>query len=140
MSEGNQENVHKATGDTVYREMYAEMRRFRDYQFKSSFWYSALLVAALGYILGNTAFSGRLATLVWLKIIVVLLAGAIAGISCYLIWYSDQRYNQLRTWTNGMEPEWKNLEPKKIRLEPTHIYHATSFILWLLILVAVVAA
>jgi uncharacterized membrane protein len=97
---------NKVTPEAVYAEMYNEMRRFRDYEFTSSMWYTAILLAIVGFV-ASTRFANSpedFAKLsedhLWLKITIAAVALLIAAASSYLIYYSYSQYDHLRTWTS----------------------------------------
>ena len=130
----NTSDDKKVSGDAVYREMYTEMRRFRDYQFSSSMWYTASLLAIFGFLIASRfgtppTFNNSLTNSYLLKFIVLVMSIVIAGASCYLIKFADWRYNQLRNWTDMMEPKWKDFKPETIPIKPSHIYHATPWVI-----------
>ena len=139
MSE-SQNTPDKVKSETVYGEVYNEMRRYRDFEFTSSTWYTALLLAAFGFLIatryGETAsrFDLILATSCTLKLLVVLGAAIIAATSNFLVWYSHQRYRELRDWTNNaLEPSWKNITLRQISFTPRHIFYITPWMLTILI-------
>jgi hypothetical protein len=122
----------------VYSEMYNEMGRFRDYQFRSSTWYTALLLAILGFLIatrfGTTApkFDQLVGQSCCVKFLIILLAVVIAAVSSYLIHYSNRRYRHLRHWTDEhLEPEWKKkrFTVDERCLKPHWIYHFTAWVL-----------
>ena len=89
--ESERPNIDAVTRDVVYAEMYNEMRRFRDYEFTSSMWYTALLLAILGFVVavrfGDTArsFANLMDAQCWLKVGVTGIAVLVAGASSCLI-------------------------------------------------------
>lgn len=130
--------------NTVYTELYAELRRYRDYEFTSSTWYSALLLAILGFLVasrfGDTAprFALLLETSCAAKVLFVAVAALIAGTSTFLVWYSYARYQELRKYTtDNLEPKWKTTDftPREHPIAPRHFYYATPWFVFLLILI-----
>gem|GEM_PF-6795218 len=100
--------------DTVYREMYTEMRRFRDYQFTSSMWYTLQLIAIEAGLISSKYdnkwcdLEKALSNCCCLKLLVALVAIVIATIASFLIWYSHSRYEAIRAATDKyLEPSWK---------------------------------
>lgn len=135
--------------EAVYREMYNECRRYRDYEFTSSAWYTALLLAILSALVA-TRFGGaapmlaqRLAESCALKVVIVFGATAIAAVSNFLVWYSSTRYTELRKYiTESLEPEWKTKEftPREYAVSPRSIYYGTPWVVVVLILLVAVAS
>lgn len=129
--------------DTVYSELYNEMRRFRDYEFTSSTWYTALQIAILGFVLsvrfGYEDKPSRLAVLLTencaAKVGVIVLTGLVCAAALYLVHYSVNRYFWLRSWVDeNLEPAWKKAAfQKEVRcFGPRHILYATQLILFVL--------
>jgi hypothetical protein len=123
--------------EAVYREMYNECRRYRDYEFTSSSWYTALLLAMFGFLVatrfGDTApvLAQWLAESWVLRVCVVLGGAVIAGTANFLIWYSSGRYQELRRYmTSHLEPKWKtdHFSPRKHRVSPHLVYHCTPWL------------
>jgi len=136
------ENPDEVKREAVYGEVYNEMRRYRDYEFTSSTWFTALLLAVLGFLVatryGETAsrFESILARSCVLKFFVVLGAGVVATTSSYLVWYSSHRYQELRAWANDhLEPDWKKFKPRMISFTPRHIFYITPWLFAVLIAV-----
>jgi predicted RNase H-like HicB family nuclease len=128
--------------DAVYREMYHEMRRFRDYEFTSSMWYTAILLTIVGFVASTRfanapgGFAKLLESYCLLKTTIVFIAVSIAAASSYLVHYTYRRYTDLRNWTSAnMEPSWRKFQPHKIGFTPRHIYYITQWVLVFLILV-----
>ena len=128
--------------DAVYRELYNEMRRYRDYEFHSSTWYTAILTAVLGFLISQrfgrpndlTMFGAALASNWIVKIGLVLSTGALGLISCRLVRYASRRYDALRNYADKLEPTWKaeTFRPLKRGLSPRHILYSTPVVLVLI--------
>jgi hypothetical protein len=127
--------------DSVYNQLYNEMRRCRDYEFSSSMWYTAILLAIVSFVLytrfgqaSNSSLSVMISRLEF-KIIIIVISVAIAAASSYLVYYSYEKYKIMRKWTDRyLEPEWKKstFNVKERRFTPRHIYWITQ---WLLVVV-----
>ena len=134
--------------NTVYTQMYTEMRRFRDYIFSGSTWYTALMLAILAFVV-TPRFSGvcpqsRLTAImihsVIMKIILVILTVLIVFSSCYNIYYAFRRYTYNRIFVSHyLEPEWKNkiYDEDKIKFQPHHLLYATQALIGLILLSAI---
>ena len=134
--------------DAVYAELYNEMRRYRDYEFQSSTWYTAILIAVLAFLISQrfekpddlTIFGAALATNCLLKVALLVGTGALGFISCRLVYYASCRYDHIRRYVDGLEPSWKarTFVPLPRGLSPRQILYATPVILvlitWVVIL------
>ena len=128
--------------ESVYAEMYSEMRRYRDYEFTSSTWYLAMLLAILGFLLltrfgeRGTRF-GELIASGWSFRIAIMITALLVALSCSLLMaYSFKRYKHLREYVDTLEPEWKrrSFTPLKEGLiNPRRIYHVTAWLLVIMI-------
>lgn len=134
--------------DAVYRELYNEMRRIRDYEFTSSMWYTALLLAISGFILtvrfGHTLEDGKnlITASCTIRCIIVVAVAVVAGVSNYLVAYSASLYDALREWVDeNLEPSWKKdcfpllSRPHK----PRFVYFATPWALVLFIVMTLLS-
>ncbi len=118
------ENSDEVSKNTVYSELYAEMRRYRDYELIVSPWYTMILLAILGAILtvkfGTT--ESKLYELInrkEIKFIVFVVVTFIAFSICYSLWYVSQRYHELRKHADKLEPEWNKLKLKPMKFAPS---------------------
>jgi hypothetical protein len=128
--------------EAVYRELYNEMRRYRDYEFQSSTWYTAILTAVLGFLISQrfgrpsdlTIFGAALASNCMVKTALFLGTGALGFISCYLVYYASRRYDVIREYTARLEPVWKasTFDPPPRGLSPRHILFLTPVVLVLI--------
>lgn len=145
MPTGNSQkaNEKEVSIDTVYSEMYAEMRRHRDYQFSSATWHTTLLLALAGLILaakygGNiSGMKDIIANHAETKWIIGLIAVVVCFNSCYAIIYSHRRYADLRKYADdNIEPSWrKRFTPRTTVLQP-HILLVVSQLILLVIIIA----
>jgi hypothetical protein len=145
MSTENSQKVREkeVSIDTVYSEMYTEMRRHRDYQFSSATWYTTLLLALVGLILAakygenKSGVKDIIINHAEIKWIIVLVAAVVCFNSCYAILYSHQRYSDLRGYTDdNLEPSWrKKFTPRTTMIQPHILLVANQ-----LILVAIIIA
>jgi hypothetical protein len=132
----------------VYAELYNEMRRYRDYEFQSSTWYTAILIAVLAFLVSQrfekpddlTIFGAAVATNCLLRVALLVGTGALGFISCRLVYYASCRYDHLRRYTDKLEPTWKSqtFVPLSRGLSPRQILYATPvtlvLITWVVIL------
>ena len=130
--------------ESVYREMYNEMRRYRDYELNSSKWYSTILIAILGFILKDKIFISKsldyqtsskynLQFIILISIITILIVTA----SCHGVWVAHKRHDELRRYTNTLEPKWKKFQPSKIAPFTRIFIYVTQIIIGIAILVVV---
>lgn len=132
--------------EAVYRELYNEMRRYRDYESQSSTWYTAILTAILGFLISQrfgrpddlTIFGAAVAHNCLVKVTLLLGTGALGFISCRLVYYASHRYDEIRKYTEQLEPTWKTFVPPRRGLSPRHILYVTPAVLvlitWVVIL------
>lgn len=134
--------------EPVYAELYNEMRRYRDYEFQSSTWYTAILIAVLAFLISQrfakpddlTVFGAALASNWLVKGTLAVGTGTLGFVSCRLVYYAGCRYEHIRQYTNRLEPAWKakTFVPLPRGLSPRHILYATPvalvLITWLVIL------
>ena len=123
--------------ETVYEQLYAEMRRHRDYQMVITGWYTTLVLAAIGGLIAlSSAWAHMEVSLKWFLGVFFACAGL--GIS-YVVWYSHDRYKQLRTYADEkMEPSWKKLPLSRRKLQPYHILIAMNLALSLVVILVLV--
>lgn len=107
--------------EVVYREMYTEMRRYRDYELNSSKWYTPMLLAILGFVLKDkmfitvqSSFQSTQSFASEFVILIVLITILIVIASCNGVMVAHKRYKELRQYVNTLEPEWKKFKPTKI--------------------------
>jgi len=129
-------NSNEVSKDTVYSELYAEMRRFRDYELAVSTWYTAILIAILAALLTakfgavQSDFSQILGTNFLNRLLIVGFVTLIFSGGCYSVIYSHQRYNELRKYVDEcLEPEWKKFKPKKRKVTPREFMLLTQALL-----------
>jgi hypothetical protein len=146
MPNGTDDDPGSVKREAVYREMYNEGRRYRDYEFTSSAWYTGFLLAIFGFLVATRFGSAApslarlLAQSCALKLAIVLGAAAIAAISNFLVWYSYSRYEELRTYmTKKLEPAWKEFVPRKHAFVPRYIYYSTPWVVVVLIVLTTLA-
>lgn len=99
--------------DTVYAELYQEMRRFRDWETEQTKWSVGLATALIGAIALTREKSWIQFTpsvRIWLSVLTVLLATW----SLFIVNYAAKRYRALRDATRVLEPKW--LPPNLPRL------------------------
>jgi uncharacterized membrane protein len=114
---------NEVSKDTVYSELYAEMRRYRDYELIASPWYTTILLAILGAILSvkfgvNPSKLSELINRIEIKLIIFAVVTFIGFSICYSLWYVSQRYHELRKYVDELEPKWKKLKSKSMKFAP----------------------
>jgi hypothetical protein len=112
----------KISNEAVYSELYNEMRRYRDYELSASTWYTAILIALLGFIVSvKYGSSDPVSTFshIWYFQVLVLLISTILGVSSfYSIWYANKRYSEIRKIVDEhLEPKWVKEAFKPILLQ-----------------------
>ena len=116
--------------DTVYSEMYAEMRRFRDYELSSASWYTAMLLALLGGLFLYSTTEEPALTVDLVKTIAILLAAVLCAAGWFAVGYSWARYRELRDYTTAqLEPGWHRFTPKSHDWTPRHSIYVSQGIL-----------
>jgi hypothetical protein len=127
-----QEEISK---EVVYQEMYAEMRRSRDYELTSSTWYTtiflALILAILNLKFGNNPSITTLMQNSSFKIVTSIVFYILAFGSIYPVWYSSNSFKVMREWTNDHEPSWKisSFTPFSKKITPAIVIMVTQFVL-----------
>lgn len=101
----------KVPHETVYSELYNEMRRYRDYELTAATWYTVILVALLGFIISaKYGADDSLAKFVQICAVqgsTVLISTILGVSSCYSVWYADRRYRAIRKIVDEhLEPKW----------------------------------
>ena len=139
-------NSDEVSKDTVYSELYAEMRRHRDCEITISTWYMVILLGISGAILSVKFGSNypelsqflnnswRIRSLITLFVLLIGFSG----------WYSakfaSQRYHELRESTDILEPKWKKenfTTPKKKKITPLCLILLTYFSLIAVIIIII---
>ena len=129
--------------NTVYSEIYTEMRRHRDYQFANAQWYTTLLLALIGVIL-TTKYGGQSPGIknvidenVGVKLIITFVTIIVCINSCFTILYSHKRYEKLREYTDKtLEPNWKKFTPEKTIIQPHNALIFNQILLSIFVIVA----
>jgi len=139
----------EVTKDTVYSELYQEMRRFRDYHLNVATWYTVILLALLGGIFTikySSDFSNisRLFTNLLVKFLIIGFTILLGFSGIFSILFASDRHDQIREYVNThLEPTWKpKFEPHKFKIfnlnfTPTGFMILTIIILMLSIIVIV---
>jgi hypothetical protein len=73
---------------------------------------------------------------VWISVSILVVGFIIAGTSTFFVRYATKRYQDLRTWTEDLEPKWKrdSYEPLgKNWPRPNHFLMATPWFILILI-------
>jgi hypothetical protein len=124
--------------DTVYSELYEEMRRFRDHELNASTWYMVILLAFISFLLSATFGSDKsdlsqIPIPVQILIFIIIISIVFSGI--YSICFSGSRYHELRDYTDTLEPKWKTFHPKKHCLDPRKLIFLVLCLIGFLIFV-----
>jgi hypothetical protein len=103
--------------DAVYREMYTELRRYRDYELTVATWFTTILLALLAgvFVIGfgreyRSPCHSSISLVGTILGVFVLILGLIGWRSSR---YAGMRYDELRTFTNTLEPRWKQFTPRQ---------------------------
>ena len=122
--------------DTIYSEMYAEMRRFRDYELTISTWYTVILLAILGAVLtvkfGSVQpnLSQFISTNLSIRLLIAGFVILLGFSGCYSTIYAFQRYRELRKYVDdNLEPKWKKFKPKERKVTPREFILLTQVLL-----------
>ncbi len=143
MAEGSTpDTANTVSKDGVYSELYNEMRRYREYQFSSTKWYTTIYLALLGVVF-YAKYGVRASELNAIvsqgnfKFTIAVIAFLLCFNSCHTILYTHDRYTSLRKFTdNTLEPEWKNYHPDLTIFQPHNLLVANQIILMVLVIVA----
>jgi hypothetical protein len=117
--------------ETVYRELYEESRRFRDYQFEFAKWYVSVLLAFAGGYLALTTHGFVPGPCI--RIVLVLVVAAISVGSVVVINHTDFRFQELKTYTNSIQPDFMKFDSRPRDVKPNHIIVFIIFALLILI-------
>jgi uncharacterized membrane protein len=131
--------------DTIYQEMYQEMRRYRDYELTSSTWYTAFLIAILGFLItvmyGEENFDKLQKILIsnlGLQVLIWMMVTTLGLASIYAVRYVNLRYEEIKYYifddpkTTYFRPEGiKKFSPETRKFRPVHLI----YIIHILILV-----
>jgi len=115
--------------DTVYRETYTEMRRFRDYELSIANWYSSFLLAITGGLIALRSVRAPdgvarlIASDFWIQLAVGVGILLLGGVGSWSSRYSSARYAELRkNVSEQLEPEFsRRLRPSPLWLRPGSI-------------------
>ncbi len=88
---------NEVTADTVFRELYAEMRRYRDLEHRIVTWWTTILLAIMAAFVGFGRDAAPLSSGV--KVFGLLFVPALAVVMWRLMKYSNDRYHELRKRT-----------------------------------------
>jgi hypothetical protein len=115
-------NNNQIQVDTIYQEKYQEMRRYRDYELTSSTWYTAFLIAILGFLITIIHGDNRqfielrliLTTNLQVQILTALSITFLGFASLYSVRYVNLRYQELKHYIFD-DPETKYFRPESIK-------------------------
>ncbi len=135
---------NEVSKDTVYSELYIEMRRFRDYELTASTWYTAILSAILVALLSvkfgagaTTQLSEFLSRYQIIRIFLVISVALIGFSGFFSVLHVARRYDKLRDYVDdNLEPKWK----KNFRPPKRGIFAPSTFIMVTLALVTITTA
>lgn len=134
---------NKVNTDTIYQEMYQEMRRYRDYELTSSTWYTAFLIAILGFLVtvvyGNNNFPQLRCLLTSNLYFQLFISGAITLLGCasvYSVRYVNLRYKEIKDYVFNepatkqfFRPDWHTFSPKGRRIKPVCLIYIDHFLI-----------
>lgn len=134
---------NKVSTDTIYQEMYQEMRRYRDYELTSSTWYTAFLIAILGFlakvVYGNNDFAQLRCLLTSTWYFQLFISGAITLLGCasvYSVRYVNLRYKEIKDYVFNepatrqfFRPDWRTFSPKDRRIKPVCLIYIVHFLI-----------
>jgi len=120
--------------DAIYAQLYTEMRRFRDHEKAVVTWYTTILLAMIGAVIGYWPHIdlGDTGDMLELKVTLAALIVVVTGSMHYLIWYTSRRYRDLRDYTNEHYDREPNRPPLVLRNVPLSGHNATIILLWIL--------
>lgn len=115
-------NNNQIQVDAIYQEKYQEMRRYRDYELTSSTWYTAFLIAILGFLITIIHGDNRqfielrliLTTNLQVQILTALSITFLGFASLYSVRYVNLRYQELKHYIFD-DPETKYFRPESIK-------------------------
>ena len=115
-------NKNQIQVDTVYQEMYQEMRRYRDYELTSSTWYTAFLIAILGFLITTIHGDNQqfielrliLTTNLYVQILTALMIVILGLASLYSVRYVNLRYQEITHYIFD-NPETEYFRPESIK-------------------------
>lgn len=102
--------------ESLYVQLYEEMRRARNYQLQASSWYSAIMVGIDAVVLVTRQkpdFLSLLEKCLMLGVIITLLLSV-----SYVIWFEHVRYVERRRCVLAIEPTWINEQRKPLKVKP----------------------
>ena len=127
---------NEVSKDTVYSELYTEMRRYRDYELTASTWYIVILLAILGAILTvkfgpvESDLSNFFKFNLLIQLTIAGFATLIGVGGCYSVIFASLRYHELRKYVDrNLEPKWKKFKPKERRVGPHYFILLTQALL-----------
>jgi len=110
---------HHASADAVYAEFYNEARRFRDYQLTFAQWCISIMLAFGGGYIGLTTheYTPTICSRILLGLAILVLSGG----AILVIVHADARFNEIKTFTKSLQPDFMKFEPEARRVRPHHV-------------------
>lgn len=120
--------------DTIYAQLYIEMRRFGERDRAVVTWYTTILLAMIGAVIGYWPHFdlGDTGALLELKVTLAALIVAVTGTMHYLIWHTNRRYRDLRDYTNNHYDIEPNRPALDLRNRPLPGHTAIIILFWIL--------
>lgn len=134
----------KVSINLIYQEIYQEMRRLRDYEINSSSWYTAILVAMLGFVVtikyGDGTFDSELKSLldtsVFVQCLFALVITFLGWSSACSVRYVSMRYHELKNYLFDKRHvdllsalNWAEFRPIERVVEPVNLIYLTHFMI-----------
>jgi len=133
----NNDNKINIEGEVIFKEMYQEMRRHRDYVHISSTWYTTFLIAIIGFLLNSNKYNYlyeiiRSNDRSIFKFIIFAIALCILLFSIFSVGYSQSRYDETKDFINK---NFRSIlpDPPRKTFTPRHVIYITQVLLFLTI-------
>ncbi len=115
--------------ETVYSELYNEMRRYRDSELNSSVWFTAIIVGGLSIIVTDKFSPPGTNSILnddfLLQVIIAFLFTAIGSFSLFSVRYASLRYDEIRDYLKRLEPKW-TFVPSNRTVRPRHLIYVVE--------------
>lgn len=141
---GKADTEEKVSINLIYQEIYQEMRRLRDFEINASSWYTAILVAMLGFVVtvkyGDGTFDSELKTYldtsVFVQFLFALVITFLGWSSACSVRYVSMRYHELKNYLFDKRHvdlltalNWAEFRPIERVVEPVNLIYLTHFMI-----------